>query len=79
MSNLKRNFFTSLLGLVLSGWGGGMVSVHYLIGNSFPINSINAVGKLIIFVSNVRFVYVSKILMKGSKKSAWKISANAIT
>lgn len=65
MINLKRNFLTSLLGLVLSGWGAGMVSVHYLIGNSSPINSINAVG-LTIAVIGMGMAIVSLSKLKGS-------------
>jgi len=36
-----------MLGLVLTGWGAGMISVHYFIGNSSPINTVNAVGLII--------------------------------
>ena len=39
-----------LLGLVVSGWGAGVLSVHYLIGNAYPLNSINAVGILFLGV-----------------------------
>ncbi len=39
-----------MLGLVLTGWGAGIISVHYIIGNSSPINSINAVGLIIAMI-----------------------------
>lgn len=42
--NIKYSYLLSIIGFVLTGWGAGMVSVHYLIGNSSPINTVNAVG-----------------------------------
>lgn len=36
-----------IIGLILVAWGGGMLSVHYLIGNDNPINTINAFGLII--------------------------------
>lgn len=53
-----------MLGLVLTGWGAGIISVHYIIGNSSPINSINAVG-LIVAMIGFTLTIASLIKMKG--------------
>jgi len=50
MISLKKSFLLVLIGLVIAGWGGGILSVHYIIGNSSPINSINAIGMGLIVV-----------------------------
>ena len=44
----KYLYLLTLLGLVLSGWGGGMISVGYIIGDVNPINTINAFGLIIL-------------------------------
>ena len=44
---IKHTFLLMLFGLVVSGWGAGIISVHYIIGNSSPINTVNAVGIII--------------------------------
>jgi hypothetical protein len=62
--SLKRNYLLSLLGLVLSGFGGGMISVHYIIGNSSPINSINALG-LVVAVIGMGITIVTLSKLKG--------------
>lgn len=36
-----------LIGLALISWGGGMLSVGYLIGSMNPINTVNAFGLII--------------------------------
>lgn len=36
-----------LIGLALISWGGGMLSVGYLIGSLNPINTVNALGLII--------------------------------
>ena len=61
---LRYIFPILMLGLVLIGWGAGMVSVHYLIGNSSPINSVNAVG-LIVSMIGFALTISSLIKMKG--------------
>lgn len=45
--NLKKQYSFGLLGLVLAGWGGGMVSVNYMIGAPV-INTINALGLIVL-------------------------------
>lgn len=52
-----------MLGLVLIGWGAGIISVHYIIGNSSPINSINGVG-LIVTMIGFGLTIASLIKMK---------------
>ena len=62
---LKHNYVLSLLGLVLTGFGAGILSVHYIIGNSSPINSINAIG-LIISVIGMGLTIVTLSKLKGA-------------
>lgn len=63
--SLKHNYLLSLVGLVMTGWGAGMISVHYIIGNSSPINSINAIG-LLIAVIGMGITIVTLAKLKGS-------------
>ena len=60
----KHKFLTALIGLVTSGWGAGIISVHYMIGNSSPLNSINAIG-LIIAVVGLGITIGSFAALKG--------------
>lgn len=60
----KHRFLTSLAGLLTTGWGAGIISVHYLIGNSSPINSVNAIG-LVIAVIGMGITIASFSSMKG--------------
>lgn len=60
----KHRFLASLVGLITSGWGAGIISVHYLIGNSSPINSINGVG-LIIAIIGMGITITAFSSMKG--------------
>jgi len=62
--NIKYSYLLSILGFVMSGWGAGMISVHYVIGNSSPINSINALG-LLLAVIGMGIVIVSLSKLKG--------------
>lgn len=39
--------FYPIFGMILMAWGGGMLSVHYIIGNTSPLNTINAFGLII--------------------------------
>lgn len=61
---IKHYYLLSLLGFVLSGFGGGMISVHYIIGNSSPINSINALG-LVVAVIGMGITIASLSKLKG--------------
>lgn len=49
----------------MSGWGAGIISVHYLIGNTSPINSINAIGLLIAGIG-LAITIVSFSFIKGN-------------
>lgn len=60
----QHRFLTALIGLVLSGWGAGIISVHYLIGNSSPINYINGIG-LLIAIIGMGITITSFSSMKG--------------
>ena len=62
--NIKYSYLLSILGFVLTGWGAGMISVHYVIGNSSPINSVNAIG-LLLAVIGMGIVIVSLSKLKG--------------
>jgi len=39
--------FYPILGMILMAWGGGMLSVGYMIGDQNPINTVNAFGLII--------------------------------
>ena len=56
---LKHQYSISLIGLIMVGWGGGMISVGYMIGQSTPINSINAIG---LIIAGLGFAIVIKTL-----------------
>lgn len=43
----SQTILLPLLGLLFMGWGGGMLSVGYMIGDTNPINTINAFGLII--------------------------------
>ena len=45
---LKHQYLLSLVSLVISGWGGGMVFVGWMIGNTNPINTPNAIGLILV-------------------------------
>lgn len=36
-----------ILGCVLAAWGGGILSVGYIVGDTNPINTINAFGLIL--------------------------------
>ena len=63
---LKHQYSLSLIGLLLVGWGGGMVSVGYLIGQSSPINTVNALG---LIIAGLGFAIVIKTLSTIKKFS----------
>jgi hypothetical protein len=63
---LKHQYAIAFIGLIMAGWGAGMISVHYLIGNSSPINSVNAVGLIIAF-TGLAIVIKTLSTLKGIK------------
>ena len=48
--NLKLTLLIPITGMVLAGWGAGILSVGYIIGATNPLNSVNALGLLLTVV-----------------------------
>lgn len=63
---LKHQYAIAFIGLIMAGWGAGMISVHYIIGNSSPINTINALGLIIAF-TGLSIVIKTLSTLKGIK------------
>lgn len=61
--NPKYALLIPISGMILSGWGGGILSVGYLIGATNPINSINALG-LTLAVIGMAMIIISLSKLK---------------
>lgn len=59
ISGFQNPLVIPIFGLGLMSWGGGMLSVGYLIGDSNPINTVNAFG---LIVSGLGFAITIKSL-----------------
>ena len=56
-----------ILGMICMAWGGGMLSVGYMIGDTNPINTVNAFGLIIAglgFAITIKSLSVLKIFIE---------------
>jgi len=61
---LKHQYLFSLAGLILIGWGAGMLSVGYMIGVTNPINSINAIGLILAGLGFAIFIKMLSLIKR---------------